>query len=114
MPLGRLFVLILLAQIALVCLLGDWSGLNARVPTPRSLPRLVWLAGGVEGAPVLPGGAVLAEVSSAGFSGALWRGGDSMRWSAPLAPGFVERTGAEAAPGPAFSDSAPVRLSPQK
>jgi hypothetical protein len=110
MPLGWLFVLILLAQAVLVCLLGNWSSLQAPVRTTTSTPCLVWLGGSGDGAAALPGGAVFAEVSSAGFSGALWRGGDAARLSAPLARGFDERLGAAAAPGPWFADSAPPEL----
>ena len=107
MSLGWLFALILLAQAVLVCLLGNWSSLQAPVRTTTSTPRLVWLGESGDGAAALPGGAVFAEVSSAGFSGALWRGGDAARLSAPLARGFDEGIGAAAVPGPWFDESPP-------
>lgn len=107
-PLGRLFLAILLAQVALVGLLGAWSELGPRPLLPRPTPRLRWLVGDPEAELGLPGHAVLAEVSREGFSGALWRGGDSARLSAPAAPEFVERMVVGVAPGPGFRESAPV------
>ena len=107
-PLGRLFLVVLLAQVALVGLLGAWSELGARPPLPRPTPRLHWLVGDPAAELGLPGQAVFAEVSSEGFSGALWRDGDSARLSAPVAPEFVERTVVGGAPGPGFKESAPA------
>jgi hypothetical protein len=113
LSLGRLLVLILFAQVALVCLLGNWSSLEPPVPPTTTAPRLVWLGGSGEVVAALPGGAVLAEVSSAGFSGALWRGGDAVQLSAPLFPGSNERMGADATSAPLFAESVemePARL----
>lgn len=104
-PLGRLLLLVLAAQTALVALFGTWSRRTPSSARQMSSPRCIWWDAAMPEYTSLPDGAVFATVSPDSFSAALWWGGNASGWPGPTGAEVGGGVGPDVPVGPSFTPS---------